>query len=306
MNQKTIIKEISCSGTGLHTGLKVSLKMIPAKIDHGIVFKRIDIKKKKNLIKANLTNVSSTKRCTEISENNINVITIEHFLAALYYFGVTNLLIEIDQKELPIFDGSSYEYCKIIKKAGVLTQRIQRKKLKLSKQIIINSKKTPTNYILSPSNKLAVSVKLNYDKEIIGENFAKLNDINKFEDEISKCRTFCLLSEIEFFMDNKLILGGNLDNCIIYKDKVLDKEKLLFMMKKFKVKKLNSSNKKIVDNRKLRFKNESARHKILDLIGDLSLTQMDLEFDIKAYMPSHKENILLAKKIIDLNKKNLL
>ena len=305
LNQKTINNTILCCGTGIHSGKKVNIKIVPAKLDHGIVFKRIDIKKN-NLIKATLENVSSTERSTEISNDNVSVNTVEHLLAALYYYGISNVLVEVDSYELPIFDGSSIEYCNLINKVGILNQKKERKRISLSKPKTIFSEFTDTYYELVPHNKLRISAKLNYDKEILCENFAILNDINKFEKEISNCRTFCMISEIEFLLSKNLINGGSLDNCVVYIDKEIGEEKIDLLKKKFNIKALRNSTNNILNNEPLRFKNESARHKILDLIGDLSLTEMILNFSIKAYMPSHKENIILAKKIKKLHENNLL
>ena len=176
----------------------------------------------------------------------------------------------------------------------------------MTKPKTIFSEFSNTYYELVPHNKLRISAELNYDKEILCENFAILNDINKFEKEISNCRTFCMISEIEFLLSKNLINGGSLDNCVVYIDKKIGEEKIELLKKKFKVKTLRKSENNILNNEPLRFKNESARHKILDLIGDLSLTEMILNFSIKAYMPSHKENIILAKKIKKLHENNLL
>jgi len=305
LNQKTINKTILCCGTGIHSGKKVNIKIIPAKEDHGIVFKRTDIKKN-NLIKATLENVSSTERSTVISNNNVSISTVEHFLAALYYYGISNILVEIDGYELPIFDGSSLEYCNLINKVGVLNQKKERKRIFLSKPKTIFSEFSNTYYELVPHNKFRISAELNYDKQILYENFAILNDINKFDKEISNCRTFCMISEIELLLSKNLINGGSLDNCVVYIDKKIEEKKIELLKKKFKVKTLKKSDNNILNNEPLRFKNESARHKILDLIGDLSLTEMILNFSIKAYMPSHKENIILAKKIKKLHENNLL
>ena len=305
LNQKTINKTILCRGTGIHSGKKVNIKIIPAKEDHGIVFKRTDVKKN-NLIRATLENVSSTERSTEISNNNVSINTVEHLLAALYYYGISNILVEVDSYELPIFDGSSLEYCNLINKVGILNQKKERKRITLTKPKTIFSEFSNTYYELVPHNKFRISAELNYDKQILYENFAILNDINKFEKEISNCRTFCMISEIEFLLSKNLINGGNLDNCVVYIDKKIEEKKIELLKKKFKVKTLKKSDNNILNNEPLRFKNESARHKILDLIGDLSLTEMILNFSIKAYMPSHKENIILAKKIKKLHENNLL
>ena len=275
LNQKTINKTILCCGTGIHSGKKVNIKIIPAKEDHGIVFKRTDIKKN-NLIKATLENVSSTERSTEISNNNVSISTVEHLLAALYYYGISNILVEIDGYELPIFDGSSLEYCNLINKVGILNQKKERKRITLTKPKTIFSEFSNTYYELVPYNKFRISAELSYDKEI------------------------------EFLLSKNLINGGSLDNCVVYIDKKIEEKKIELLKKKFKVKTLKKSDNNILNNEPLRFKNESARHKILDLIGDLSLTEMILNFSIKAYMPSHKENIILAKKIKKLHENNLL
>ena len=303
--QHTLAGEVCFEGVTLHKGFHGKLLIKPALSNHGIVFKRIDIKKN-NLIKATLENVSSTERSTEISNDNVSVNTVEHLLAALYYYGISNVLVEVDSYELPIFDGSSIEYCNLINKVGILNQKKERKRISLSKPKTIFSEFTDTYYELVPHNKLRISAKLNYEKEILCENFAILNDINKFEKEISNCRTFCMISEIEFLLSKNLINGGSLDNCVVYIDKKIGEEKIELLKKKFRVKTLRKSENNILNNELLRFKNESARHKILDLIGDLSLTEMILNFSIKAYMPSHKENIILAKKIKKLHENNLL
>ena len=304
MYQTTIKKSISFSGKGIHTGVYTNITLFPAKEDTGIQFLRSDLPKKP-IIKANINNVSSTNRSTCLKSNNAEIKTVEHLLASLTGMSIDNIIIDSDNIEIPILDGSAYDFCELIEKAGIKQLNKQRSFYKIKNKITYFDKVSGTSYTALPSENYEIETEIDYDLKILKGQRAKLNSIENFKKEIASSRTFCFLHEINYLQEKGLIRGGDIDNAIIITDKKISEKDEIKLTKYFN-KKVTSIN-GILNNTKLRFKNEPARHKILDIIGDLSLIGIPLMAKITSSKPGHKNNIKFAKylkKIImdDLNK----
>ena len=214
MKQQTICKEINISGCGIHTGKKSTVTLQPLKENSGIIFQRIDLPGHP-MIEAKFQNVFSTKRSTNIRKKNAEVYTIEHLLAAITGAQVDNLLIKINNLEVPILDGSSKLFTNCIKKAGIKKQNIEKKYLKIKKKFFFKDKISGSSYLVEPAEKLSIRVELDYKSIFLKNQIAELEDINKFEDDISCCRTFSFLHEVKDLIKNDLIKGGDLDNAVI-------------------------------------------------------------------------------------------
>jgi len=283
--QQTILNEISCSGTGIHSGKKVSMKIKPAKANTGIVFTRIDIDSKPK-IEAKLDNIFDTFRSTKIKKNNYSIMTIEHFCAACFALSIDNLNIEIDSEELPILDGSSKLYIDLLLNAGVKKLEKKTQKIKLNRYIKVTNKLSTIEYF--PSDNLEFTVNIDYNSDVLLKQKAILKNLNDFKLEIAPAKTFCFFKEIDDLKNKGLIQGGSLNNTIIFLEK-------------------NSKNNKfkkgILNKESITFDNEPARHKLLDLIGDLSLIGQKISGKIIANKPGHLINIKFAKELYKIMKK---
>ena len=294
MYQSTINKELKISGIGLYSGDNVDLKIIPSKIDSGITFKVNDHK-----VKANYENVIETNRRTVIGNKNIQIHTIEHLMAALYLTNITNATIEMNAFEPPILDGSSIEFIKAIKKAGVRRQDKKIIPIIINQKMEFNLSAKDSYLIALPYDGFKITYIIDYPlcdeigNETISFNFLFNNNDYK---QIASARTFCLASELVLLNKNKIIKGANLDNGIVYIDNDLDSEQKKYLLDSFNLNKEVFKN-KIINNTKLRFENEAIRHKILDLIGDLFLLERPIKGHIIAHKSGHFENIELVRKI---------
>lgn len=296
MNQNTIAKEVSISGIGIHTGAKATITLCPAKENSGVVFQRVDLESKP-IVAAKFKNVYSTNRSTNIKNGNAEVKTIEHLLASISAIGIDNLLIKINNIEVPILDGSSIEFTKILKKSGIKKQKIKKNIYKIRKKILIAQKETGATYLVEPSSKKSLKIKLDYDKKYLKNQIAELEDINNFENEISSCRTFSFLSEVEPLIKSDLIKGGDLNNSVIIIDDHASDDIKDYLNKKFGKENLTFEIGKLLNKKKLRFDNEPARHKLLDFIGDTFLLGFDLQAKITCFKPGHKSNLEFVKKL---------
>jgi UDP-3-O-[3-hydroxymyristoyl] N-acetylglucosamine deacetylase/3-hydroxyacyl-[acyl-carrier-protein] dehydratase len=294
--QKTIGSTVSISGTGLHSGKKVTLTFKPAPSNYGYKFKRIDIQGHP-VIKADIDNVTYTPRGTNIEQNGIQIQTIEHSLAAIIGLGIDNILIEINDSETPIMDGSSEQFVKALLKAGIIEQEAEKKYLEIDKNIIYKNPDKNIEIIAIPNDEFKLSVMIDYKTEVLGTQNASLNRIKDFEKEIAPSRTFAFLHELEKLLDNNLIKGGNLNNAIIFVDKSITHKKLEQLAKVFNRPKVEVPEKGILNNLKLKFPNEPARHKLLDLLGDIALLGNPIKAHIIANRPGHYSNIQFAKLI---------
>ena len=296
MKQQTIRQEVSISGIGIHTGKKSTLKIFPAKENTGIIFQRIDLPENPKVI-ANFKNVSSTNRGTNIKYNNTEIKTIEHLMASISALNIDNLLIKIDNIEVPILDGSSKGFFNLLKKAGLKKQSKNKKYITVSKKHFIECKNSNSSYLVEPSDRLSIKVNLEYDKSFLKNQTAILEDINKFESEISSARTFSFLDEVGYLIKNDLIKGGNLDNSIIIVNESVDDEIKVFLINKFGKENLTFEKGKLLNKEELRFKNEPARHKLLDFIGDSFLIGSNIKAKITCFKPGHKSNLEFVEKL---------
>jgi UDP-3-O-[3-hydroxymyristoyl] N-acetylglucosamine deacetylase/3-hydroxyacyl-[acyl-carrier-protein] dehydratase len=295
-NQKTLAEPISFSGVGLHTGTNVNLVIEPAPENHGIKFQRIDIESHP-LIPADISLVTETQRSTTIEKNNIKVITIEHLMSALYALEVNNALVKLDGPEVPILDGSAIQYVQAINKSGVIKQNAELKFLKLNKSLSFTDPDSGAEILYVPADNFQISVVLNYENSVLGTQYAELRDTSDYKSEIAACKTFVLLTELEKLANANLIKGGDLENAIVMVDRegidTKELKKLAHLLGKSDMDmKINGN---ILNNCELQFYNEPARHKLLDVIGDLALVGMPVKGHIIAKKPGHKLNTSFAK-----------
>ncbi len=303
--QRTINVEGKLSGLGLHTGKKATLKFIPAIINHGIKFQRIDLDNKP-LINADVDNVIAVERGTTLSQNDAKVSTVEHLLAAIVGLEIDNILIQIDNEEIPILDGSSKEFIKCLEKCEYKSQDAARKYIEIPEKITFSDEVNNVEISALPHNDYRITSMVDYNSEVLGSQHYTLNKISNFKKEISKARTFCFLHEIEELFNKNLIKGGDLNNAIVIVDKVVDNKKLDKISKLMGKKKIRVDKQGILNNVNLRYSNEPARHKLLDIVGDLALVGRPIKGHIIAARPGHKSNIEFAKLLKRfINKKNI-
>ena len=296
MRQKTISKEISISGIGIHSGLKSQITICPADVDSGINFQRIDLKEKP-IVKAIFSNVISTNRSTNIKNKNAEVYTIEHLMASISALEIDNLLIKIDNIEVPILDGSSKAFTKLLKDCKIISQSKVKKYIKVNKKHTIKCEETDSLYLVEPAERLSIEVRLDYDKRFLKNQIAVLQDINKFESEISSARTFSFLNEVEHLIKDDLIKGGNLDNSVIIVNEKVSEDIKVYLINKFGKENLSFEAGKLLNKKNLRFDNEPARHKLLDFIGDSFLIGSNIKAKITCFKPGHKSNLEFVKKL---------
>ncbi len=294
MKQKTLKNIINISGFGIHTGVKTNVILRPAKEDNGIVFIRSDIENKPK-IKALVQNVFSTERSTNLKQNNAEIRTVEHLLAAIAGSEIDNLNIEVDNIEIPILDGSSKKYSELISKIGTVHQSKEKKIFEIKRRISILDKDTGTQLIATPADEYQLEVEIDFDSKALKKQKAHLNTIKDFDSEISSSRTFCFFNELETLIEKDLIKGGDLKNAIVIAEKNINNSKLQKISKLFKKENLSVSDEGILNNLTLRYENEPARHKLLDVIGDLSLLGVAIKGKIQAIKPGHKNNTNFAK-----------
>ncbi|MBT3453412.1 MAG: bifunctional UDP-3-O-[3-hydroxymyristoyl] N-acetylglucosamine deacetylase/3-hydroxyacyl-ACP dehydratase [Lentimicrobiaceae bacterium] len=304
--QKTIDKSVTVSGTGLHTGQLGQITMHSAPENHGIKFRRVDIESKP-IIDADINLVVSTDRGTTLSKNGYSLYTIEHLLAAFMGLGVDNVMIDVDMEEIPIKDGSSIHFINAIKEAGIVEQKANRKYIEITEPISYIIPDKNIEMLIEPAEKFSATVTIDFEAEILGKQIATLDDINKFESEIAPCRTFVFLHELEFLLKNNLIKGGDLNNAIVFINRAISQEELDNLAELFNKPKVKVKPNGILNNLDMHFSNEPARHKLLDVIGDLALLGKPLKGKITASRPGHKANTEFGQKIFnELNKTLML
>lgn len=294
--QKTLKAAFTIVGVGLHTGKNVTMTFKPAPINHGFVFKRIDLPDKP-LIHVDADNVFDTSRGTSIKQNNAEVRTIEHPMAALVGMQVDNALIEIDCLETPILDGSSRFYIEEIQKVGVVEQDAEKEFFEITKNITFHNPDKKVELIAIPADDFRISVMVDYDSEVLTNQHASLYNINEFPTEFAKCRTFVFLHELEHLIKHDLVKGGDINNAIVFVDRLVNHDELERLAKFFNRPEIQVRDQGILNNVELYYNNEPARHKLLDLIGDLSTIGMPIKGHIIAIRPGHKSNIEFAKLI---------
>ena len=301
--QHTLSQSVSISGTGLHTGILVDMTLQPANPGFGIQFQRIDLPNQP-LIKADCDLVTDTSRGTTLQVGDAKVSTVEHILAALVGLGVDNLLIELNGPEIPIMDGSSAPFIEAIEKVGVLEQDAAKAWYSIDENIFHYDEEKRVEMVAMPALDYQITALIDFNSPVLGTQHAALKTIKDFKSEISPCRTFCFLHELETLLEHDLIKGGDINNAIVVVDKPVTKEEMTRLAKVFKRDKIEVKSEGYLNNLELRFPNEPARHKLLDVVGDLALIGYPIKARIIANRPGHSSNVEFAKKIKQYIKKN--
>lgn len=295
-NQKTLKGEFSISGVGLHTGLAINATFKPAPAGTGIKFKRIDLEGE-NEIDALAENVVETSRGTVIAKGDVKVSTIEHAMSALYALGVDNCMIEISGGEMPILDGSAAPFVKEILAVGLEELEAEREYYVVRKKTEFVNEATGSKYTFIPDDDFSMTVMVKYPSVVLSNQFANLDSIADFQNEVASCRTFVFVKEIEPLVKNNLIKGGDLDNAIVVYDEKLSQAEVDHICGILGKTNVKAENIGYLSNEPLRFENEPARHKMLDLIGDLALIGKPIKGKVIAVCPGHTANADLTKKL---------
>ena len=301
--QHTLSQSISISGTGLHTGILVDMTLHPANPGFGIQFQRVDLPNQP-VIKADCDLVTDTSRGTTLQVGDAKVSTVEHILAALVGLGVDNLLIELNGPEIPIMDGSSTPFIEAIEKVGVLEQDAAKAWYSIDENIFHYDEDKRVEMVALPALDYQITTLIDFNSPVLGTQHAALKTIKDFKSEIAPCRTFCFLHELETLLEHDLIKGGDINNAIVVVDKPVTDEEMGRLAKVFKRDKIEVKSEGYLNNLELRFPNEPARHKLLDVVGDLALIGYPIKARIIANRPGHSSNVEFAKKIKQYIKKN--
>ncbi len=296
ISQQTIKAPVSLEGVGLHTGDEVKLTFIPAATEHGYKFQRVDLPGKP-LVDCDVDNVVDVTRGTTLANNGVKIGTVEHIMAALVGLQIDNVLIEINGPEVPIMDGSSKMFIDVLLKTGIVRQDAVRKYLELPENISFKDDDNKVEIVAIPSDEYQVKVMIDYNSKVLGSQHASVEHISDFASEIASSRTFCFLHELEELVADNLIRGGDLNNAIVVVDREVKNQELSRLAKMFNRPEVQVKKEGILNNVKLHYANEPARHKLLDVIGDLSLIGMPLKAKIIASRPGHAANIAFAKKV---------
>ena len=301
--QHTLSKSISISGTGLHTGILVDMVLNPANPGHGFQFKRVDLPGEP-IIKADCDLVTDTSRGTTLEVNGAKVSTVEHILAALVGMGVDNCQIDINGPEIPIMDGSSQPFIEFIEQAGVEEQDAAKIWYTIDTNISFYDEKKRVEMVAMPAMEYKVTTLIDFNSPVLGTQHAGIKNISDFRTEIAPCRTFCFLHELETLLANNLIKGGDINNAIVVVDKPVTEEEMGRLAGIFKKDNIEVKSEGYLNNLELRFPNEPARHKLLDVVGDLALIGFPIKSHIIANRPGHSSNVEFAKLIKQYIKKN--
>ncbi|MFO7922831.1 MAG: bifunctional UDP-3-O-[3-hydroxymyristoyl] N-acetylglucosamine deacetylase/3-hydroxyacyl-ACP dehydratase [Bacteroidales bacterium] len=303
IKQRTIKKPVTLSGKGLHTGLHVDLTFMPAPEDHGYIFKRTDLERQP-LIHATADNVADTSRGTTIEENGEKVGTVEHIMAALYGLEIDNVLMEISGPEVPIIDGSSKFVVKALKEAGITDQKKEKDYLEIRQKIVYSDPAKGIEIVVFPDDKFSVDAMIDFNSRVLGHQYASLSGLQDFEQEIAPCRTFVFFHELEFLLKNNLIKGGDLENAIVILEHEVAQEELDRIADLFNKPRIKRNSEGVLNNLDMYFSNEPARHKLLDIVGDLALVGRPIKGRVVARRPGHFANNQVARKIRDIIKKD--
>lgn len=301
--QHTLGNNISISGTGLHTGVLVDMTLKPAKPGFGIQFQRIDLPNQP-VIKADCDLVTDTSRGTTLQVGDAKVSTVEHVLAALVGMGVDNVLIELNGPEIPIIDGSSEPFVELIEEAGVVEQDAAKAWYSIDENIYLYDEGKRVEMVALPALDYQITTLIDFNSPVLGTQHAGLKTIKDFKTEIAPCRTFCFLHELEMLLEHDLIKGGDINNAIVVVDKPVTEAEMGRLAKAFNRDNIEVKSEGYLNNLELRFPNEPARHKLLDVVGDLALIGYPIKARIIANRPGHSTNIEFAKRIKQYIKKN--
>ena len=299
MKQFTLKEPFTVSGKGLHTGLEIIATFKPAEVNTGYVFKRIDMEGRPT-VEGLAENVVETQRGTVIaskSNKDVRVSTIEHAMAALYAMGIDNCEVEVNAPELPILDGSAIVYCNKIEEVGLKEQEADKEYYVVKQRIKVVDEQTGSSLIVLPEDDFSIDTMIEFDSPVLSNQFASLNDMSKFKDEIAASRTFVFVREVMPLLQMNLIKGGDLDNAIVIYDKPMNQEDLDKLADAIGVPHKQADELGYINNKPLVYNNEPARHKLLDVLGDLALIGRPLKGRIVATRPGHSLNTKLSKKI---------
>lgn len=292
--QRTLAKEISLTGKGLHTGIPVTITFKPAPANHGYKFCRLDLPGKP-VIDALAEHVTDTSRGTTLVQNGASVSTIEHVLAAFNGLRVDNALIELNGPEAPIMGGASWKFVEAIREAGIVDQKEDRNYFIVKQKIVFSDEEHGVDLIVYPDDHLSINVLIDYNSRILGNQYAILDSIDNFENEIARSRTFVFFHELEPLFNMGLIKGGDLDNAIVILEKEVGQSEIDRIAKLFNRPGISSHIAGVLNNTELRYPNEPARHKLLDIMGDLALVGHPIKGKVVATRPGHYANTRLAK-----------
>ena len=301
VKQKTIQNEISLTGVGLHTGKEVKMTFKPAPVNNGFSFVRVDLEGSP-VIEADANYVVNTQRGTNLEKLGVKIQTSEHVLAAFVGCDVDNVIIELNESEPPIMDGSSKFFVEAIEKAGVIEQDAERKYYVVKEVISFTDEATGSEILLMPSDEYQVTTMVDFGTKVLGTQNATMKSIAEFKTEIADARTFSFLHELETLLDNGLIKGGDLNNAIVYVDKEISPKTIENLKVAFGKDSISVKPNGILDNLTLHYPNEAARHKLLDVIGDLSLIGTRIQGKVIANKPGHFVNTQFAKKMAKIIK----
>jgi UDP-3-O-[3-hydroxymyristoyl] N-acetylglucosamine deacetylase/3-hydroxyacyl-[acyl-carrier-protein] dehydratase len=301
VKQKTIKNEISLTGVGLHTGKEVTMTFKPAPINNGFTFVRVDLQGQP-VIEADANYVVNTQRGTNLEKLGVKIQTPEHVLAAVVGCDLDNIIIELDASELPIMDGSSKYFVEAIEKAGIEEQDASRNVYVVKEVISFTDEATGSEILVMPSDDYQVTTMVDFGTKVLGTQNATLKSISDFKAEIASSRTFSFLHELESLLENGLIKGGDLNNAIVYVDKEISESTMENLKKAFGKDEISVKPNGVLDNLTLHYPNEAARHKLLDVIGDLSLIGVRIQGKIIANKPGHFVNTQFAKKLAKIIK----
>lgn len=293
MKKQTIQKPTSLSGKGLHSGKSVNMTIHPAEVNHGIKFMRTDVEGNPTL-NADVNLVAETNRGTKLRNNKTEVGTVEHIMSALCALGIDNALIELDGPEVPIMDGSALPFVKAINAAGIVEQE-EDKEYFVVEETITFTDESGAELVLMPSDKYEVTTMIDFDSPVLGQQYAELDDLSKYEEEIAPCKTFVFVHELVNLIDQDLIKGGDLENAIVIANEKITQESLDTIAQKIEIPEIEFNMEGIVNKSDLKYSNEPARHKLLDVIGDLALVGKPIKGKVVATKPGHKTNIEFAK-----------
>ena len=294
VKQKTLANSFALQGKGLHTGVFTTMNFMPAPVNHGFKFKRVDLENQP-IIDASVDLVIDTSRGTLLEKNGARIGTIEHALAALIGMDLDNVLIEVNNEEAPIIDGSSIEFVKAIENAGIVEQDAERDYLIIKDKIEIFDPKSGAEIVALPDDDYRLNVMISFKSKVLNNQYAALGSIKDFKNEIANCRTFVFLHELEFLLNHNLVKGGDLNNAIVIIDKEISQVELDRLADLFDHKRVEVKPQGILNNLDLHYDNECARHKLLDVIGDLALCGKHIKGRIIASKPGHGPNTIFAK-----------
>ena len=302
-NQQTIKNIYTFSGKGLHTGSYVTMRLIPAPENHGIIFRRTDIEGQPT-IEASVDNVKFTDRGTVLEASGTKISTVEHVMSALYALGADNVLIEIDGDEVPILDGSTAPFAEPIASDGLVEQSAAKRVFVVKEKIHYKDEATGSEITIFPDDTFSADVMIDFNSKVLGTQFARYTKDTDYTKEIAPCRTFVFMHDLEMLFKNNLIKGGDIDNAIVIAEKPLSNDEIVNLNKIFGSEQIKSVEQGYVNIDEPRFSNECARHKLADLLGDLALSGVKIIGKVSAVKPGHKINTKVAAMIKSAEKEN--